>query len=363
MSTVFLISIISVLVIILFTITIFHSLNSLKPCIPSHENLKGISIIIAAKNEERNIPDLLDSISKLEYPHDLYEIIIVDDNSTDRTYEIAKNIAANFTNLKVLKAKDKKYAGKKGALEFGIQNTKFNYIVTTDADCIVKKNWLHFFSEKFNEGNRFVFGNIVYTNPAKKIVCYFQQFENLRSKILYYSAANLNFPYSAGGANFGFEKSSFIRLDGYKHISSTLSGDDDLLIQLAARNKFKIGFFTDNEATIFTKSSENFVEFINRKARHTSASYSYSAGIKIILGIWHIANLATAISVFFVPLDSIFLSPFLTKIILDILIVAQYAGIFGYSFNFINTIIFQLFYELMIIVNFFNGINFIKKWK
>ena len=363
MNIVFLICIILVLVIILFTITIFHSLNSIRPTSPSDENLKDISIIIAARDEEDNISDLLNSLSKIEYPKDLYEIIIVDDNSTDRTYEIANNNAAKFTNLKVIKVKDKKYAGKKGALDVGIQNAKFNYIVTTDADCQVGKNWLLYFSTKFNNESKFVFGNIVYINLEKTFAGFFQQFENLRSKILYYSAANLNFPYSAGGANFGFEKSSFLKLGGYKNISSTLSGDDDLLIQQAAKMKYKIRFVIDNEATVFTNASQYFCDLIKRKARHTSASYYYSLKTKMILSVWHISNLAAVASLFLIPFDSLFILPFAVKLILDILIVAQYSGLFGYSFNFVQTIIYQLTYEFMIVINFFNGFNFINKWK
>ena len=91
--------------------------------------MNNISIIIAAKNEERNLPSLLDAILQLDYPQENFEIIIVDDNSTDGTFQKTKELAEQFANLVTIKAQGKKYEGKRGALEIGIQSSKYDYIL------------------------------------------------------------------------------------------------------------------------------------------------------------------------------------------------------------------------------------------
>lgn len=323
----------------------------------------NISIIIAAKNEESNIDQLLQSLSNIAYPKEKFEIIFIDDNSNDRTFEIAKSYQNQITNLRVIQAVDKKYPAKKGALDFGIQQAKFDYILITDADCEISNDWLKYFSKKFLEGFDFVFGNVIYTNKNHSIVGLIQQFEHLRSKLLYFAAAILGLPYSANGANFGFSKKAFYKITGYEKLTSTLSGDDDLLIQKAAKERMEVGFIHPDCARVRTKSAENIKEYLNRKARHTSASYYYSTKMKIILGFWHLINILSLISPLFVAIDSIFLLPLLIKLVCDILLVTEFDRDFGYKFNIFQIIFFQILYEVFLCINIANGFRFVGRWK
>jgi glycosyltransferase involved in cell wall biosynthesis len=98
-----------------------------------------ISVIIPARNEEKNISSLLQSIANQTYPKNLLEIIVVDDNSTDKTAEIAQQ----FPFVKLISLKENSINSyKKKAIEIGIAACSGNLIVTTDADCIVKPHWL-----------------------------------------------------------------------------------------------------------------------------------------------------------------------------------------------------------------------------
>ncbi|GAB4146620.1 MAG: glycosyltransferase [Ignavibacteriales bacterium] len=363
MTVLFLISIASLFIFLIFSVIIYHALNSIRENQPKENPTTKISIIVAVKNEQDKISNLLESFSKLDYPKEYFEIIIVDDNSIDDTNLIVKSYSKKIPNLRIIFAADKKIPAKKGTLEIGIKNAKFDYVVLTDADCVIPVDWLKYFSYKFENGSQFVFGNIVYTNTKKTFAGYFQQFENFRSKVLYFAAAKLNFPYSAGGANFGFRKDAFYKLGGYSTISKTFSGDDDLLIQMASKHRMKIDFLIEQNATVRTAASTNFNEIINRKARHTSASYFYSGKSKLLLGFWHFANLSSVSTIFFSPINSIFLFPFLVKMIIDALFVAQFAELFGYRFNVFQSIVFQILYEATIIINFFNGFRFIRRWK
>src|ERR1039457_3799263 len=147
-------------------------------------NLLNISIVISAKNEANNIPSLLNSLKNIEYPENNFEIILVDDNSSDLTYYQADGFRNELPNLKVIKVENKKYPGKKGALAIGINNTVNDYILITDADCIVSPGWLQIYSEKFILGYDFLFGNAPFLNQPG-FVNTISRFENLRTFLLY----------------------------------------------------------------------------------------------------------------------------------------------------------------------------------
>ena len=154
--------------------------------------MNNFSIIIAAKNEEKNLPFLIDSLLKLEYKKDNFEVIIIDDNSTDATFLKAKELTENLSNYKIIKAENKIYEGKRGALEIGITNSKYDNVLITDADCIPEQNWLNEYSRKFDEGYDFLFG----VAPFKKENSFINNiscFENLRAHILLFILLNLSF--------------------------------------------------------------------------------------------------------------------------------------------------------------------------
>src|SRR3989304_1633765 len=216
---------------------VFPILNKSK-CIKT--NYLKFSIIIGLQNEEKNLGDLFSALKMLIYPMDKYEVILVDDNSSDNSYQKTVELSSTNNNYRVLKAENKKYPGKRGALDVGIRNAKHRYILITDADCMPGKNWLIGYSEKFNSGYEMLFGLSPFKQSQgmiNKISC----FENLRSSLLTFSFAELKLHYSAAARNFGFTISAYERLGGFANTLETPSGDDDLLIREAVKNKLKIG--------------------------------------------------------------------------------------------------------------------------
>lgn len=321
------------------------------------------SIVTAAKNEKKNLPELINSIEALQYAPDSYELIIVDDNSSDGTYEHIKNILKNKHNLHLYKADRKIYPAKKGALQIGIEKAKFSYIAVTDADCIIPQGWLATLSESFKNGNDIVFGHAPYfrTNGlVNAIAC----FENIRSSVLTFGLAGLGMPYSAAARSFAFRKDSFLKINGYKGTLDVVSGDDDLLIREAVRHGLKIKGIIDEQAFVFSGTKENFRDYINQKARHTSTSSHYLLKHKIVLAFWHLMNLLLLFSPILLFLTPLFPAFAGIKLLTDVSIISFIQRKLGYRFQIYELLLLQLVYEGLIIINFFGGLRADRiKWK
>jgi glycosyltransferase involved in cell wall biosynthesis len=325
-------------------------------------NQVRISIVISAKNEAVNIPFLLNSIQKLIYPKDCFEIIIVDDNSTDSTLCIVESYKSQLTNLKVIKAENKKYPGKKGALALGIKNATNDYILITDADCIVNPEWLIRYSEKFKESYDFLFGKApFYKRPG--IINAISRFENIRTFLLYIIALKLHFPYSATARNFGFCKSSFYKIKGYANTIETLGGDDDLLIREAVKYKMKIGYIDNKEAAVYSETKVRFYDYLAQRSRHTKTSIYYLLAPKLFLAGWHIINLVLVFSFFAGFFYEWLFIPFIIKILSDITIVKKNESKYDYKFGYLQIIYLQIIYEFLIVINFMNALFRKDKWK
>ena len=361
MNILFIIIFSSTLVLLIFNTFIYNSLNRLFRTKPCKESSVKISVIIAAKNEEKNIPNLIDSLQSQSYDSNLFEVIIVDDNSTDNTFNIAKSLTDNLSNFKVLQASDKKYEAKKGTLDFGITQSLHSNILITDADCTPSVDWIMCYADKFDNRNEIIFGIAPFVqlkNPVNKIAC----FENLRSQMLMFGFANFGMPYSASARSFGFTKAAFETIGGYENINNTLSGDDDLLLQEGIKNKLKIGLIVNRTAFVQSNTKIDFSDYFKQKARHTSTSLHYLIRPKLILSLWHISNLLILFSSLLIFLNSVFILPVFIKFLFDIFMVNIFQKNFGYKFNLIEFIILQIIYEIDLILFFFSAKKYSHKW-
>ncbi len=321
-----------------------------------------ISIVVAAKNEEENILDLIKSLVEQNYDENLFEVIIVDDNSLDRTNELVQENIKGKTNFFIVKADSKPFRGKKGALTIGIEKAQYDFILITDADCIPQKNWIKTFSEIFTNGFDFIFGVAPFFKE-KSFINNLSCFENLRSNILTFSLAALDLPHSAAARNFGFKKSSFEKIQGYSNTMETLSGDDDLLLREAVKNKMKIGFVAEKESFVYSRTKNNLRDYLKQKARHTQTSRYYLPTHKFILGFWHLLNLFFLLSPILIIVDPVFLLLFLVKVIIDMIVILSLQKYFEYDFNPAKIFYLQITYETFLIINFLNALKEKSDWK
>ncbi len=336
----------------LFILIVFNILFLSVPLEVNHSdgaivNYNKFSILIAAKNEAGNLPFLIHSLKKIDYPREHFEIILINDNSSDATGEIAREHAENFNNLFVVDASNKQIPGKKGALQIGLNFARFPFIITTDADCIVPPDWLNEINMHFNNGADVIIGFQKYVN-LKSFFKKYTAFESLRNQLLLFSLGKINLPYSAIGTNFAFRKRIYEKMGGYSAISQTLSGDDDLLLQKALKLKANIAIMFSKNSLVKTYPPVNIKNLINQRSRHVTTSFYYNFRSVVLLSLWHLTNIVAFYSIFPGLFNSVFLPIFFVKFLLDSLTILRFRKQWNYNFKFAEILIFQAIYEIMI---------------
>jgi cellulose synthase/poly-beta-1,6-N-acetylglucosamine synthase-like glycosyltransferase len=248
--------------------------------------LLSVTVIVPARNEEQNIPACLESLIAQNYPKSLYEVIVVNDNSGDSTESIVQGIAESAANLSLinLPRDDNFQYGKKTAISHGIGQSAYDIILTTDADCIAPKNWIRTMVSHFNPDVGIVSGPVMIgRRHEKRIFHRIQALEFLSLVLAGAGSIGIGHPRIANGANFGYRKDLFEKLNGFEGIDRLRSGDDDLFMQKVVReSELAVSFARDREAIITTKPQPDIQSFMNQRIRWASKSVHYQSMLFII---------------------------------------------------------------------------------
>lgn len=239
------------------------------------------SIIIPARNEALNIKNCLLSIIQQNYPTTLFEIIVIDDHSTDETSVIVEQLQQQFKNIKLIKLADVLNgkilnAYKKKAIESAIQYASGQWIITTDADCIVKENWLATFNE-FIQKNKTVFiaAPIAFTNN-RSLLQSFQYIDFMSMQGITAASVHAGFHNMCNGANLAYKKDIFFEVNGFKGIDNIASGDDMLLMnKIKAKYKNEVSFLFSNDAIVTTHPMPSWKSFFNQRIRWASKAEQF----------------------------------------------------------------------------------------
>jgi cellulose synthase/poly-beta-1,6-N-acetylglucosamine synthase-like glycosyltransferase len=244
-----------------------------------------ISVLIPARNEEDNILQCIDSILNGSYPHELFEIIVIDDHSDDLTPQYVRNLG--IQNVRLIELKNYIPLGenqpfKKRAIEAAIGESKGDLIVTTDADCLVLKDWLTLFAQYYEiEGKRFIAAPVNF-HEEQSLFERFQSLDYIGMMGITGAGVQGNFTHMCNGANLAYEKKLFHEVDGFKGIDHVASGDDMLLMQKIARFFPKVlGFLKNADATVYTKAKPTIKDFFSQRLRWASKSSSYTEGFTV----------------------------------------------------------------------------------
>ena len=310
----------------------------------------SVSVIVCAKNEAENLKRYLPSILKQDYPD--FEVVLINDASSDNSLEIMETFAGQYSNIKIVNVRNNEafWGNKKYALTLGIKAATHEHLLFTDADCEpVSNQWIKTMVSNFSTTNTIVLGYGAYNKVKYSFLNKLIRYETLLTAIQYFSFAKLDTPYMGVGRNLAYNRSEFFKTNGFiKHIDIR-SGDDDLFINEAANSK-NTSICIDPDSFTYSIPKTSFKDWFIQKRRHVSTANNYKFIHKSVLALFYSSQL-----LFWLLATVLLITLFQWQIVVALLIVrliTQYFAV-GFSAKKLNEIdiLFVLpFLELFLIV-------------
>lgn len=240
---------------------------------PWSGELPSVSVIIPARNEENNIGRCLDAMRQLQYPRHLLEIIVVDDDSQDRTFAIASSYPVTVIRNKPLPGT---IAFKKQAIATGIATAKGTFIFTTDADCTVRPGWIGLMIAALQQNNALLVTGPVRMLPNNSFLSRFQALDFAILQGITASAVHGGLHDMSSGANLAYHRETFIRVNGFSGIDDIASGDDMLLMQkISGTHPGKVCYCFSQDAIVDTATESSWKAFLQQRIRWASKATRY----------------------------------------------------------------------------------------
>lgn len=274
----------------LFLLYFYASHINVPATLPNtHSPLPFCSVVIAARNEGKNIKACLESVTTQSYPAEQFEVLVVNDSSEDDTAEMINR----FPSVRRLNTHEG-MQGKKHALTLGIAGAKGEIIVTTDADCIVHPDWLETMAANFDDDIQMVTGPVLITEVYNAFER-FQALDLAGLALITQSGIQSGLHHLANGANMAFRKQAFDAVGGFDGNTEFASGDDVFLVQKIARAFPKsIAYASEHMATVMTAPCHSLSAFIQQRLRWATKNKALKE--QSVFWIWVLIWFALAIN-------------------------------------------------------------------
>jgi glycosyltransferase involved in cell wall biosynthesis len=250
-----------------------------------------ISVIVCAKNEEENVVKFIPLLAEQDYPD--FEIVLIDDASSDDTLERFEEFEKQYTNIRLVKVENNEafWGNKKYALTLGIKAAKKEYLLFTDADCYpTSKNWITAMSSQFTMQKTIVLGYGGYEKINNSFLNKIIRFETVLTAVQYFSWAKMGLPYMGVGRNLAYKREEFFNVNGYINHIQVRSGDDDLFINEASTGKNTSIAYNPESFTI-SKPKTKYSEWFRQKRRHVATAKHYKKRDQLQLGVFYCSQL------------------------------------------------------------------------
>jgi cellulose synthase/poly-beta-1,6-N-acetylglucosamine synthase-like glycosyltransferase len=284
----------------------YTKLTPFAPTTPDH--YKHFSVVIPARNEANHIQHCIDSIVAQSYPASHFEIIVIDDFSEDDTAQIVQSMQRSHANLQLLRLADyylpnEMNSFKKKAIEKAVSMAKGDWIVTTDADCMVPKHWLSLYNAYIQNNNPVFVAAPVMFIKEQGLLNQFQVLDFLALQGITAAAVGAGKHSMSNGANLAFEKSAFIAVGGYQGVDQIASGDDMFLMhKMKVTLSNRIGYLFHPGAIVWTKAMDSWKGFLMQRIRWSSkARYYDDHSIFWVLVLVYLYNLSLLVLLFTGP--------------------------------------------------------------
>ena len=274
-------------------------------------HLNPVSIIIAVKNGEQSLPNILNDLNNQNYDGES-EYIIVDDQSTDKTPDIIREYSKKNDKFIYVSSREgnQELIFKKRALDAGIQKSKHDILIFTDVDCRVKKGWVKSMALCFQNQVDYVVGVSEISSP-KNLISRFQKIDLMMMMTAGRAACNLEKPIASTGQNQAYKKYLYYKNEGFIKIKDSIQGDDSLFMQLCVKNDAYIKFNDDINSFVESRIETNLNTFIKQRIRWAADAkvmWRYNKEFFIILLATFFTNLILLLSpIIFIFIDNSFL--------------------------------------------------------
>ncbi len=276
----------------------------------------AFSIIVPFRNENHNLPYLLDSIEKLDYPIHLFEVILVDDDS-EVPFQSSKSYSFTW---QIIKNHRRSNSPKKDAISTALQQAKTPWIISTDADCLVPKYWLLAFDQyQQKEKKELIAGPVTYTSQTNFLE-HFQQLDLMSLQGATIGSFGLNQGFMCNGANLAYSKAFFNKLNGFEGNNQIASGDDVFLLQKALQKApLKVGYLKSCEAIVQTVACTTWKELFFQRIRWAAKTTSYKSWFgKLLALIVFFGNASLLVATVLLTVKKLNLVDFETLLIIKI---------------------------------------------
>jgi cellulose synthase/poly-beta-1,6-N-acetylglucosamine synthase-like glycosyltransferase len=309
--------------------------------LPAQQPATKISIVIAARNEAENIQPLLESLNAQQYPKDLYEVIIVNDHSTDNTWDLLQSThfhALSFIAINLADHVEKNSAigsYKKKAIETGIGMASGTLIITSDADCRFHPNWLQTIAA-FHEttGAKFIAAPVS-MNTHKNLLSVFQSLDFITLQGITAASVFKRFHSMCNGANLAYERAVFYEVKGFDKIDTIASGDDMLLMhKIYSRYPNDVHYLKSASAIVTTEPATTWKQFFHQRIRWASKADKYDDKrifwVLLLVYLLNLCFLIAAIAIFWKKIWLFFfVLLLLAKVLIEFPFVNSVALFFG----------------------------------
>ena len=293
-----------IIFVIIYLINIQKFINGIKKIYQIELNkniLIPISIIVAVKNGEKNIHRLLDALLNQTYIGDM-EFIIVDDQSTDNTKKIIQTYSNNDSRFKYISSEigSETLRHKKKALDAGINNANYEYLLFTDIDCIIQYKWVDSMASCFVGNVNYVIG-YTYVKDQKSIINKFQRIDLFMLLFSSYSSIVNGSPWGSSGQNQAYTKTLYNNLNGFEKLAAYLQGDDTLFLQLAVSSGANIVFNSSLRSYVVSRSEKSWKNLLIQRARwagDANVMWKYNLSFYLMVFSTFLINLTIIILLF-----------------------------------------------------------------
>jgi cellulose synthase/poly-beta-1,6-N-acetylglucosamine synthase-like glycosyltransferase len=332
------------------------------------------SVIVPFRDEAENLPQLLKSIIALEYPKALVEFILVNDGSADTSVQTVKKVLdtilpkneITLTKIHIINNIRFSSSPKKDAISTAIAIAKNNWMLTTDADCILPKKWLLTLDQFIQKNKPEMVVAPVNYSAKNSFLEQFQLLDFMSLQGTTIGGFGIGFPFLCNGANLAYKKEAFLKLNGFEGNNTIASGDDIFLFEkFLAADKKGVQFLKSKDAMVSTFPVKTIANLIQQRVRWASKTSNIkSFAVKGIGILVFLINLSVIFSLFLSNDIWILLLPLFLKITIDLFLFVPTMRFYNPKKSFLkwvvcSSILYPFFSVLIVLKSFFSTYN----WK